>query len=50
MARIDYVRRNGLNENDVDVVSFLRKEISANELIDRIQEKACKGVPGEEVA
>lgn len=47
MARIDYVRRNELNENDVDVIAFLQKKIGVSELIDRIQMKACGGCPDE---
>lgn len=47
MSRIAYVKRNGLDENDADVAAFLRMEISASELIDRVQEKACRGNPDE---
>jgi hypothetical protein len=45
MARIDYVRRNGLDESDKDVKAFLANEIGASELTDRLQEKACNGQP-----
>jgi hypothetical protein len=47
MAGIDYVRMNGLDENDVDVAAFLRKEIDVSGLVDRLQEKACGGEPDE---
>lgn len=47
MSRIDYVKRNGLDETDVNVAAFLRKEIGVSELIDRIQEKACGGEANE---
>jgi hypothetical protein len=47
MARIDYVRRNNLDENDENVIAFLRNTIGASELIDRLQEKACGGMADE---
>lgn len=45
MSRIEYVRRNNLDETDENVIAFLRNEISASELNDRMQEKACGGEP-----